>query len=162
MTIFKNISILFFVTIFLLSSTGIIVFESYCSCSGNESVSIYKTPTTCSENYHIHHSHDLAGNEIETNDNECHECDSHTNDCGCSVPAVKYLKLINQLNNEEVKFVNVNSNEIFVAQLVMNVLFSNVSVEIEKDIFYVDPPPQISSSTDFLIQINQLKIPSVA
>ena len=153
---------MFFAMIFLVSSTGIIVFESHCSCSGNESVSFYVTPETCENNFHVHHAYDLAGNEIETEENVCHECSSHIHDCGCSTPDVKYIKLVNQLIDEELKFVHVQNTNIIIVEFDINFLFSTYNFENQSEEFYIDPPPQIKSSTNFLVQIHQLKIPDLA
>jgi hypothetical protein len=148
--------------VFLLSSTGVVVFKTHCSCTGDESVSVYVTPETCDENYHVHHTHSLNGVEVETNEILCHECAEHTNDCGCSDPDVKYVKLVNQLIDEEVKFVKINSNSLFLVVFSNSLLNLNSSDKNVEDAFYIDPPPTIKSSTDFLIQINQLKIPHIA
>ena len=148
--------------IFLLSSTGIVVFESHCSCSGNESFSLYITPETCDENYHVHHSHDNAGNEIETEENMCHECTSHMQDCGCSSPEVKYLKLVNQLIDDEVKFINLTTTQNLTVGFVTELLQKETAIDIDVEKNYIDPPPLIKSSFDFLIQINKLKIPELA
>lgn len=147
--------------IFLLSSTGIIIFESHCLCTDNETVSIYVTPESCDENQHFHHSHNEANIEIETHDNMCVDCSSHMQDCGCSEPDVKYIKLINQLINDDVKYV-VFAPQIFTAGYATNLLLSDNLFEKEEAENYIDPPPLIKSSIDLLIQINQLKIPELA
>jgi hypothetical protein len=160
--LFNQISVGFLGMIFLLSSTGIIIFESHCSCTGNEQISLFVTPETCETNFHEHHSHNSLGFETETNAHECHECSSHTQDCGCESPDVKYLKLVNQLIDEEVEFVKVHPVKIFVAKALINFSFSDVFTLIESKEYYIDPPKKIISSLDFLVQIHQLKIPVLA
>ena len=152
----------FFGMIFLLSSTGIVIFETNCSCTGNEEVSLFVTPETCETNFHEHHSHDSEGVEMLANAHDCHECTSHTQDCGCSSPDVKYIKLINPLIDEAVGFVKVQPIKIFVAETLMNFILDDVFTFIESEEYYIDPPKKISTSLEFLIQINQLQIPVLA
>lgn len=157
----KNISVIFFMMIFLMSSAGIVVFQTHCSCTGNEQVSLYFSPETCEDNFHRHHSHNTSGEEISTDIHECHECSKHVHDCGCSTPNVKYFKLKNQLTDEEVKYVKIQSVDIlFFCEPVLD--FTADSEPGETQHFYIDPPPVTGSSFDFLISIQQLKIPEIA
>jgi len=158
----KQISAIILGMIFLLSATGIVIFESYCLCSGNEEVSLFVTPETCETNYHEHHSCNSEGIEMFANAHDYHECTSHTYDCGCSTPEVKYIKLINPLIDEAVGFVKVQPIKIFVSETVMNSILADVFTFIESEEFYIDPPKKINTSLEFLVQINQLKIPVLA
>ena len=138
------------------------IYKSYCSCTGNKQVSIFVTPDTCKSEAHQHHEHDTNGNEFSCSANECEDCSNHTDDCGCSSPEATYFKLKNQVIDEEIKFIEVQSIQIFVA---FNILALNLLGEVEEtdtEIFYVDPPPISASSLDFLIQIQKLKIPNIA
>jgi len=47
----------------MVTSAGIVVFHSFCSCTGDEYFTLYITPETCTENYHIHHKHNDKGEE---------------------------------------------------------------------------------------------------
>lgn len=158
----KYIPVYFFMMIFLLSSTGVVVFHTHCNCTGTDQVSLYVSPETCEDNFHRHHTHNAEGNEIPTGKHECHECSNHLHNCGCDSPQVKFFKLKNQLIDEEVKYVLFQPVEISV--------FINETVKIVPDVitsynevsFYIDPPPKFCSSLDFLIPIQQLKIPEIA
>lgn len=148
--------------VFLMSSAGIIVYTSHCSCTGNQEVSLYFTPETCAENIHIHHKHDQEGEERATGLHECHECSMNTHDCGCSSPEVKYFKLVNQLTKEELKYVKVQPA---VFQAFPYTGFSEIlwmETEIHPVAVYTDPPPLILSSLDFVVRLHKLKIPHIA
>jgi hypothetical protein len=160
--ILKNISILFFAVIFLISSTGIVIFQSFCECTGNEYVSIYVQPETCDQDFHQHHFHSIAGNEIYTSLDKCHECAAQSHDCGCDAPEVKYIKLINQLTDDEVKYVKVQNHDIFIAEINDELVFRCSSENNSAFELYTEPPLDVKTSLEFLIRINQLKIPNIA
>jgi len=149
------------VLVFMVSSTGIVIFQSFCSCSGVEEISLYVSPDTCEDNFHVHHAHNTNDAKVEAEEHNCHECTNHLDDCGCSAPEVKYIKLINQLIDEEVKFLKIQQPKIQQTVTELIVAFSE-NEELSTDGFYIDPPPNITSSLQFLIQIQQLKIPSKA
>ncbi|WP_319480683.1 hypothetical protein [uncultured Draconibacterium sp.] len=161
----KNISVLFLGVIFLLSTSGFILYKSYCVCSGEDYTSIIIKPETCETDFHQHHKHDLSNNEITCSEGECHECQptsEHSDTCGCEAPESIFMKLMDKAVNDEVKFVAVQPVElkIFSADLLEELIIngeSNIN-----SCYYLDPPPKIVSSLDFLIQIQQLKIPSLA
>ena len=158
MKLIKNIFILFFGLAFLLSSTGIVIFQSYCECTGDEYVSLYVQPETCEQDFHEHHIHDLDGNEVLIAYENCFECIAHTHDCGCDAPEIKYIKLINQINNDEIKYVKVQSHNIFVAELNNVFDFNFLSENKPVKNFYTGLPPLVKTSLEFLINISQLKI----
>jgi len=149
----KNIFILFFGLAFLLSSTGIVIFQSYCECTGDEYVSLYVQPETCEQDFHEHHVHDFADNDAFN----C--CDTaHIHDCGCDTPEIKYIKLINQINNDEIKYVKVQLQNIFVPKLNDALNFNFLSENKPVKNFYTGLPPLVKTSLEFLINISQLKI----
>ena len=151
--------------VFLFSSTGFIVYKSHCTCSGEEYTSIIVKPATCETEFHQHHKHDRAENEIACSEKECHECHScedHSNSCGCDSPKSIFLKLKDKAVDDEVKFVAVQPIEL---KVLSSELLEELAINSEDkftDWFYSDPPPKITSSLDFLIRIQKLKIPSLA
>ncbi|WP_319590350.1 hypothetical protein [uncultured Draconibacterium sp.] len=161
----KNIAVLFLGVVFLLSTSGFILYKSYCACSGEDYTSIIVKPETCKTDFHQHHKHDLANNEITCSEGECHECQpagEHSDTCGCEAPESIFMKLMDKAVNDAVKFVAVHPVE-------LKVFSSDILGELPADTddtpikrYYADPPPLISSTLDYLIHIQQLKIPSLA
>jgi len=148
--------------IFLISSSGFMIYKSNCSCTGNKQVTVFVTPETCESEFHENQEHDSGANEVCCSATECDDCSTHTDDCGCSSPEATYLKLKNQGIDEEVKFINVQLAQIFVAFNLLPLNFLEELEETNLETFYIDPPPISISSLDFLIQIKQLKIPRIA
>ena len=158
----KHIAVILMGMIFLISSSGFMIYKSNCSCSGDKQVTVFVTPETCDTEFHEHHEHNSDENEVCCSAHECDDCTAHTDDCGCSSPEATYLKLKNPGIEEEAKFLKVQQIQIFVA---FNLLAQTFLEEIEDKVletFYVDPPPIKASSLDFLIQIHQLKISCIA
>ena len=145
--------------IFIVSSTGILIYKTHCVCTGNEQVSVYVLPETCETEFHIHHAHDRSGNQCETTEGNCHECTTHSHDCGCTSPEVSFFKLINPINQEEIQFVK--AQPVIISNVFLSVFSKLVENPVinETEFFYTDPPPKISTTRNFLIQIHQLKIP---
>ncbi len=145
--------------VFIVSTTGVLIYKTHCECTGNEQVSVYVMPETCETNLHVHHTHDQSGNERETTESCCHECSSHTHHCGCTSPEVSFFKLINPVNQEEIQFVKAQPVKISIAFLCVFANLIEIPVIKETNSFYIDPPPTVESSKNFLIQVRQLKIP---
>lgn len=158
----KHIAAILFGVIFLISSSGFMIYKSNCSCTGNKQVTVFVTPETCESEAHQHHKHDNNGDESSCSVNECESCSNHTENCGCSSPESTYFKLINQVIDEEVKFIELQPIQIFIAFNSINIHILDELESIENYNYYVDPPPIFTSSLDFLIQIQQLKIPHIA
>ncbi|WP_319502823.1 hypothetical protein [uncultured Draconibacterium sp.] len=161
----KNISVLFLGVIFLLSTSGFVLYKSYCACSGEDYTSIIVKPETCETDFHQHHKHDLSSNEITCSEGECHECQptgKHSDTCGCEAPESIFIKLKDKAVNDEVKFVAAQPIELEVFSTdILEEPITNTADNLNKR-YYVDPPPGITSTLDYLIQIQQLKIPSLA
>lgn len=119
---------------------------------------MYISPESCEDNFHVHHKHDVNGEEVCTTANNCHECNTHTDNCGCNAPDVRYLKLDNQVVNEKVRIEKLQPLHLNVLQNVVSILL--ISAENATDAVFtcIDPPPKTPTSLDFLIQIHQLKI----
>lgn len=148
--------------IYFISSSGIVVYKTNCSCFGNEQVSVYVTPETCDSEIHIHHNHTEENNTVSCCAHECHECATTEEGCGCQSPQTFFFKLINPVVNEEVLFVKSQPVEI---KAVFACLITEILFETEKETSLpvnIGPPPLKRTSFDFLIQIHQLKIPSLA
>jgi hypothetical protein len=148
--------------IYFVSSTGIVLYKTNCSCLGNEKVSVYVTPETCDTKIHQHHTHTEENNSLSCCAHECHECATTEEGCGCQSPEAYFFKLITPVVNEEVLFVKLQPVEI---KAVFACLISEILYETEKETslpINTGPPPLTNTSFDFLIQIHQLKIPSLA
>lgn len=162
MTLGKQILFLVTGILYLISTTGIVVYKTNCSCIGKEQVGIYVTPESCDTKIHQHHQHDTENNTISCCAHECHECAATEKGCGCQSPQTFFFKLINPIVNEEVLFVKVQQQEL---KIIFNYLYSEILFETENEIaqpVHTSPPPIRNNSFEFLIQIHQLKIPSFA
>ena len=162
MKVLKNIILLLIGAIFLLSSSGYVLYSSICACTGEKQTSVFLKPETCETNFHQHHEHNLSGKEIACSEEECHECTSHTKACGCESPVVFFFKLEDKATNEKIRFVTL---QVLSVNLLNTGSFEPVLLTPEdKDNANncSDPPPLSYSSLDFLIRIQQLKIPSLA
>jgi len=148
--------------IYFISSTGIVVYKTNCSCFGKEQVSVFVTPETCDTKIHLHHIHDHENNITSCCIHECHECATTEKGCGCKMPETYFFKLVNPVVNEEVVFVKAQPVQIavFVASQFVDLFFENENKH--QIIFNTGPPPVKSTSLDFLIPIHQLKIPLTA
>lgn len=146
--------------IFLMSSSGYVMYKSSCSCTGKAQTSVFIKPETCETSFHQHHTHDADGVEQSCCAETCHECAEHTNDCGCDSPKVFFFKLQNEVTNEEVKFIKTEPVVLEVAKLQVFELLVNSDKVFNTDTDYIDPPPKILTSLDFLIEIQRLKIPT--
>lgn len=139
------------------------MYKTNCSCTGEEQTSVFVRPETCEDVFHEHHKHDHKSNaELVCTAHECHDCNDHTKSCGCDSPKFFFFKLKDKAIDDEVKYVSVQVVELVIAS-------SDILAELCDDTsddfivsFYTDPPPKITSSVDFLINIQQLKIPSIA
>jgi len=146
--------------IFLVSTSGFLIYKSNCACTGNERVSVFINLETCNLDKQEKNEISMEGSccsAMETTD-----CAEDSTECGCDSPEVKYIKLKNQLRNEEVKFVKIQPIHIFVVHRHIQLDFWTDPDSNDNKSLYIDPPPILSSSLDFLIQIQQLKIPYLA
>ena len=138
------------------------MYKSLCACSGEEQTSVFVKPETCEDDFHKHHKHNDQNEEIACVEHECHECASHTNSCGCDSPEVFFFKLKDKVVNEDVKFTSVVPTELTITFSELLDEWNNESdFELETEDYNL-PPPKVTSSLEFLIQIQQLKIPSIA
>lgn len=149
----------FLAMIFIVSNTGIFIYKTHCLCTGTKQVGIYIKPESCDENFHVHHNHDVFGNEKTTNENNCHECSTQNHDCGCASPEIRFFKLSNNITQHEVSFERAPSVKITDLILSTVIFFTKPSLVAETHIKYFQPPPNIKSSKFLLIRLNQLKIP---
>ncbi len=145
--------------IFLLSSSGYVLYKSSCLCTGEEQTTVFIKPETCETNFHEHHQHRADGREQSCSASTCHDCSGHAEDCGCNEPTVFFFKLLDEVTNESAKFIKTPPIVIEVAKLEV---FERLALEIHDDhgeVVYPDPPPVKNKSLDFLVEIQQLKIP---
>lgn len=161
MKLLNKISVILLSILFLLSATGIVVYQSHCACTGDEQVSFYVSPETCEDNYHTHHTHLEGGEEVPSTGSECHECTSHTSECGCNDLLVNYYKLKNEVVHEKGRTVTKQSVKIVSPELMVVLLSLIFNDPPEVKSTYIEPPSD-KTSLDFLIHIHQLKIPHLA
>lgn len=157
------------------------MYKSNCACTGNEEVSVFVKSEICTSEENVSSNEEAemlccpstipVENEIAEESSCCSSkdkkeevlsCQSHEGNCECSQPEVTYLKLQNTVLKEEVKFTKVEPVILAVLHTILTPeeLLGFNHAENEKP--FIDPPPIISSSLDFLIHIQQLKIPSLA
>jgi hypothetical protein len=164
MKLVQQILLVFTGIIYFISSTGVVVYKTNCSCFGNEQVSVYVTPETCDTeiHQHQHHQHDNHNNTISCCEHECHECGDSEDGCGCQSPETYFFKLVNPLVNEEILFVKAQPIETLVIYSAVFQIFTFETDNISEIHENTGPPPVKTSSLDFLIPIHQLKIPLLA
>jgi len=157
--ILKQIPVLILGIIYMLSASGVVVFQSFCACTGDQQVSLYVTPETCETVFHHRHScaNDPNAKEESTTD-DCSQCSEHTGNCGCNSPLVRFFKLDDRVLHEKVRIDNTAHIEVpLPVILAEDFHFSEEFTGSASS--YVDPPPLKPTSLDFLIHIHQLKIP---
>ncbi|WP_372933367.1 hypothetical protein [Mariniphaga sediminis] len=158
--LFRNISVYILTVAFLLSASGILVFHSHCFCTGGEQISVYVSPETCEETIHIHHKHE-GGEEEPVSEDDCHECTPHTDECGCNILNVKFVKLEDQVIHKKVRVEKIQPVQLKILEIASILLgFPDKVPEVE--LIYTDPPKRVHTSLNFLISIQQLKIPCLA
>lgn len=148
-----------------MSTSGFVLYKSYCTCSGEDYTSIIVKPETCETDFHQHHKHDLANNEITCSGGECHECQpagEHSDTCGCEEPESIFMKLMDKALNDTTKFMAVQPVELKIFSVDILEKPTSDTEDNLTERYYVDPPPRITSSLDYLIHIQKLKIPSLA
>lgn len=146
----------------MISSSGFVMYKTKCSCTGKNQTTVFVRPESCEDVYHKHHKHDDTNSEVVCSSHDCHECSSHTKDCGCDSPEHFFFKLKDKAVDDEVKFVSTPVLEISIVSLEILAELWIETDDVNDDYLYVDPPLSITSSLDFLIQIQQLKIPALA
>jgi hypothetical protein len=157
---FNNIPVFVLIILFLMSATGIVVFQSHCACTGNNQVTVYVSPETCHNDFHVHHTHNEGGEEEATCASECHECSAHGDECGCNTPTVNFFKLDNRVVNEKIRIEKIQPVQLRMLETIASLFFLySFESNQDSDVNYIDPPPFSDTSLDFLILIHQLKIP---
>jgi hypothetical protein len=143
----------------MLSSAGIIVFQSFCACTGSQNISLYVSPETCETEFHHRHTcaNDLNSQE-ESSADHCSQCSEHTGNCGCNSPMVRFYKLDDRVINEKVRIEIAAHVDVPLPIVFSNDFHSAEGLAVLPN-SYVDPPPLNPTSLDFLIHIHQLKIP---
>jgi hypothetical protein len=152
--------------IFLVSSSGFLIYKSHCACSGNEQVSMFVNREICQSEKPVSveektHMYCCSAQESQTVDEKV-VCQKQVEACDCGQPEVTYLKLKNQAVNEGIKFIKVEPIELLVpfnAFLTDFIDCDNLAELLES---CIEAPPLITSCHEFLIQIHQLKIPALA
>ena len=158
MKILKHIPVLILGIIYMLSSAGIVVYQTFCACTGDQQVSLYVTPETCENEYHHKHACENDSDaEKESSTDDCGGCSDHTGNCGCNAPMVQFYKLDDRLINEKVRVDSIVSVDVPLP-IVLPDDFHFTEDLIVSHKPYIDPPPLKPTSLDFLIHIHQLKL----
>ena len=136
------------------------MYKSHCSCTGNEQVSVFVQKETCN----VKESESCCTEVISSccSTKETNQCESHSSDCDCDKLEVTYIKLTNKVVKEEVKFTKVEPVELLVVYAAVQFNLWETGESIDFYTPYIGPPPIHHSSLEFLIQIQQLKIPHIA
>jgi len=84
----KKILILTFTAFYLFLAVGVLVFEIFCKCSGELSISLFVESATCEGN-------GIQNDDCCSSENDCKNCDTaqSQHSCGCDSPTISYLKL---------------------------------------------------------------------
>lgn len=166
MKVLKNILALLMGLIFLVSSSGYVLYSIHCVCTGEQQTSVFVKPKSCETSLHHAHNLHVAGADsfyLDDDRDEQHECMGHTRSCGCDSPQVFFFKLQDKATNEEIRFVAPQALSLDLWHIEsLEAVFFALSTEEEEQLIYPDPVPPGFSSLDFLVRIQQLKIPSVA
>ena len=170
----KHISAIILGMIFLISSSGFLMYKSHCTCTGNEQVTVFVKSEICESESSKESDAEMSccstkeiANLVEEEGPSCCSlkesisCESQSNGCDCDNTEVTYLKLKNQVVKEDVKFTRIEPIELAVLFTALSLEFFDIDHFTELKRPYVDPPPIHSKSLDFLIQIQQLKIPYI-
>ena len=154
----KDIALIIFSVLFLISATGVVVFHIHCTCTGEERVSVYLSPETCVDNYHVTHSHSKQGDEADNPKHLCNECTAHTDNCGCNEPDVSFFQLEGQVLMEKVRLERINPVVLNIPETVIS--YPILSQESNNAAGWKETgsPPVAYAAFDFLISIHQLKI----
>lgn len=159
------------------------MYKSNCACTGNEQITVFVKSEICTSEKVMDSNEEgdmvccstNIPNEVEipvessccsskgkVEAEETTTCKMHSTNCDCDKPEVTYLKLQNKVLKEEVKFIKVEPVVLIVLHTLLSsdILLEGNSTEIKNP--SIDPPPIKGSSLDFLIQIQQLKIPALA
>jgi hypothetical protein len=93
---------------------------------------------------------------------ETQQCQSHLTDSDCNKTEVTYIKLTNKVVKEEVKFTKVEPVLVVIAFSTIQFNLWETNEQVESGCTSIDPPLISNSSLEFLIHIQQLKIPHIA
>ncbi len=148
----KKISVIVLGIIFMMASSGILIYQAECICTGTEHASVFVSPETCEDDPDHHHSDDFI--------HDCEACTVPVSDCGCESPKVEYVKLNNQIVQEKSRSSNLQPVQIELPALLTNNYFSPVNELFEPEEKYEPSPPKTISTIDYLVFIQQLKIPA--
>ena len=157
MKLFQKIALLVLAAIFVLSSSGIVFYQSSCLCTGEEQTSMFIRPDTCNTNIHQYVKNKKEQLCLA---NECHNCSNQNNTFGCE-DATKFFffKLENEATIEAKRFAKVGPVIIPVVKLKVFESIVPLFADIKEKEFNDDPPPLKTNAIDFLVDIQQLKIP---
>lgn len=161
MKLIQHIALFTLGIIFLLSSTGIIIYELHCKCTDDEQISLYVSPGTCEDDFHVKHIHH-HNHKLPKQSQNCTACDAHTQNCGCEAPQAKYFKLENQVYQQNSKTEKLQPVQLTAIHYCGCHELQVAQKEESLSEYYIDPPPKTDKSFDFLISIQQLKIPYIA
>jgi len=150
---------------FLFSVTGIVIFQTHCTCTGKNAVSLYVLPESCEtaldEHQHLfeHHADELDACCSTADDGmNCAE----SQPCGCDSPQMKFFKLKNQFTDEKANLVKINISKIVISLLFWAEPVNQPRQNGEVVADYNHAPPLILPPQEFIHFICQSKIPDIA
>ena len=151
----KILSILLVVP-FLMSTMGFVVYLSHCSCSGEDSVSVFVESECCES---MHHDHHASESMCSCGDSESSTCNLDESGCNCQLPDFQYFKLDEKVVGFQGRIDLAVSYELELFATELSQFGLVVDVEENEWLGSNDPPPVLYPDTDYLNFICQLKIP---
>lgn len=136
------------------------MYKSFCSCSGDEQVSVFVQNEICGDERSESCCEVSATSCCSIKEKE--HCASEASDCDCNTSEVTYIKLINKVVKEDVQFTKVDPIQLLLVYVTSQLELGEAEESLDINSSYIDPPPIHNSSQEFLISIQQLKIPHIA
>ncbi|MBN2774311.1 MAG: hypothetical protein JXR31_08685 [Prolixibacteraceae bacterium] len=165
----RNITSVLVLITFLFSTSGIVVYKSFCSCTGTSKISLFSSSESCTSMHKVGTASESCCSSVneDKNLNSCcsensYHCIVYNSECRCGSAEAQYLKLDSKI---------VNTVQI-VTESKVKLSDSVINVENEKLVellwrqntflAYIEPPPQFSDHKDYLNFICKRKIPEIA
>lgn len=167
MKLFGKISSILFVALFLVTSTGVVIFKSHCSCFDTEQLSIYVSPDSCDEIHADGKDQESCSDSCcspysaQAEDRCCSQGCDQNDSCDCDSPETFYFKLQDQVQ-EEIHYLVPEVPVLAVKLICLDNELEHGSMLVKDDCEFPDPPPLVLSGQKYIIEIQCIKIPSVA
>ena len=150
---------MFAAAVYLVSSAGVLVFQTNCCCSENEKVTLYVNPETCNIETGVYQSVVMGLNDEDNFAEKGVNTVKEENESGCSIPHILFFKLKNPVVYQTAELLK----DQFPVSMDFNIELYTKSLFNEELVChteqYAEPPPSKDTSLEFLIEHQQLKIP---